>query len=86
MAKRSADLGAFVVPKIPPALPEEIGGEAGERRPRAGRTLEKKNLQMTPEAIRELAILKAETGRQERELLSEALNLLFKKHGKPQVA
>ena len=84
MAKRSADLGAFVVPKTPPALPEEI--EAGKRRPEAVRPLEKKNLQMTPEAIRELAILKAETGRQERELLSEALNLLFKKHGKPQVA
>lgn len=85
MVKRSADLETFVVPKTSPVLPADIGGEAGSRS-EAGRALEKKNLQMTPEAIRELAILKAETGRKESELLSEALNLLFKKHGKPQLA
>jgi hypothetical protein len=31
-------------------------------------------------------MLKAETGKKENELLSEALNLLFKKHGKAQLA
>ena len=40
---------------------------------------------MTPEAARAFDILRAETGKKSYELAGEALNLLFKKHGKPEV-
>jgi hypothetical protein len=83
MAKRSADLSAFTVkPQAVPHAVEETGPLPEEGR----RTLIKKSLQVTPEAARQLLMLKAETGKKENELLSEALNLLFKKHGKAQLA
>ena len=84
MAKRSADLSAFTVTK-PQALPA-LAVEEKEQPQQGSRRLIKKSLQMTPEAARQLLMLKAETGKKENELLSEALNLLFKKHGKAQLA
>ena len=39
-----------------------------------------------PEVRKQLKILCAETGRTQEDLLREALNDLFKKHGKPTVA
>lgn len=86
MGKRPADLSAFAIPKPPAALPADIDGGDAESSREGGRRLEKKSLQMTPEAIRELAILQAEIGKKQHELLAEALNLLFKKYDKPQLA
>jgi len=89
MPKRSADLAAFTVTKpqaVLPSLAVEEAGAEREHQPEGRRTLIKKSLQMTPEAARQLLMLKAETGKKEHELLSEALNLLFKKNGKPQLA
>ena len=83
MSKRIADLSAFTVTK-PQAVPIAVA-ETGSL-PEGRRTLIKKSLQVTPEAARQLLMLKAETGKKENELLSEALNLLFKKHGKAQLA
>lgn len=44
-----------------------------------------KTFELTPEAAREFDILRAEVGVKSYQLAGEALNLLFKKHGKPQV-
>lgn len=46
----------------------------------------KKGLQLRPEANQQFEILKAELGTSGKKLMAEALNLLFKKHGKPEVA
>lgn len=40
----------------------------------------------TPETRKQLKVLCAEMGRTQEDLLREALNDLFKKHGKPSVA
>ena len=85
MAKRSADLSAFTVTK-PQALPTLAVEEKEQPQKQGSRRLIKKSLQVTPEAARQLLMLKAETGKKENELLAEALNLLFKKHGKAQLA
>ena len=37
-------------------------------------------------ALKELRDLSRETGRKQQELIAEALNMLFVKHGKPRVA
>ncbi len=46
----------------------------------------KKGIQVTPEANQQFEILKAELGKSGQKLIAEALNLLFKEHGKPQMA
>lgn len=52
----------------------------------AARPYRKKTFELLPDAGREFEILKAETGKTGIELLAEAMNLLFRKYGKPPVA
>lgn len=52
----------------------------------AARPYKKKTFEILPVADREFEILRAETGKTGIELAAEALNLLFQKYGKPQVA
>ncbi len=40
----------------------------------------------TPEAVRQLRILAAEEGTSMQALMAEALNYIFAKYGKPQIA
>jgi hypothetical protein len=82
MTKRSADITSFAIQKPHAPLP----AERQEKPKPQTRTLIKKSMQVTPEAARQLAMLKAESGRKESELVAEALNLLFSKHDKPQLA
>ena len=45
-----------------------------------------KAFRIRTEAVRELAMLKAETGASEQDLIGEAINLLFSRYGRPPVA
>ena len=70
------DLANFEIPN-PAAKPEA--------KP-ASKPRKLKAFRIRTEAVRELALLKAETGGTEQGLIDEALNLLFKEYGRPQVA
>lgn len=48
--------------------------------------LKLKGFKIVPEAAQQFEILKAELGVKGQDLIAEALNLLFKKHGKPPIA
>ena len=43
----------------------------------------KATFEIHPDAAHQLAVLKLETNKSKNDLVSEALNMLFKKHGKP---
>ncbi len=84
------DLSAFSVKKpIPRAQPaeEKPAPKAVAPKPaKIPRTRKTKAFELTPEAVREFEILRAETGKKSYELAAEAMNLLFKKYKKPEVA
>jgi len=89
MAKKAADLSRFQVNvEKPPA--EEVPAPQKRERQAAGAPLMTKGFRIKPEAARQFDVLKAEvTGNGKDKgpaLIAEALNLLFKKHGKPPVA
>lgn len=81
MAKKAADLSQFQVkkPDVPPQTPA-----TSPARPDGERV--QKGFRIRTEAARELGLLKLDTGRSEQDLVAEALNLLFEKHGRPPVA
>ena len=87
MAK-SADLSQFQVKK-PSAAPEAESPPPKRAKPKAakgGEARKLKGFRIKTEAAKQLAILKIETDTDEQDLIAEALNLLFKKYGKPQIA
>jgi len=98
MAK-SADLSQFQVKK-PSAAPEAESPPPKRAKPKAarggdmpklkaasgGEARKLKGFRIKREAAKQLAILKIETDTDEQDLVAEALNLLFKKYGKPQIA
>ena len=90
MARKPADLSQFQVNIEKP--PEEEARPAPKKKKRAAAlTLITKGFRVKPEAARQFDMLKAEiSGENGKEkgpaLIAEALNLLFKKHGKPPVA
>lgn len=79
MAKRAA-LRDFAAQKNAPAAPEpdRPSPSVAERR---GQTL-----RLSVEAWRQLKIMAAEEGRPAHDLLLDAVNDLFRKHGKPPIA
>jgi hypothetical protein len=89
MAKKAADLSRFQVNvEKPPA--EEVPASRKREQQAAGAPLITKGFRIKPEAARQFDVLKAEVSGNGKDkgpaLIAEALNLLFKKHGKPQVA
>jgi len=96
MAK--ADLSTFSVKKDSATAPAPASpaATAGSSRPNAARTSSpaeeggrvyvKKTTRITKEADRALAVLSAEIDKTEKDLIAEALNLLFRQYKKPPLA
>ena len=90
MAKRAADLSQFQVNIEKP--PEQVTRPAPKKAKHTpAASLITKGFRVKPEAARQFDMLKAEiSGENGKDkgpaLIAEALNLLFKKHGKPPVA
>lgn len=81
MAK-PADLSQFQVKKSGTG-PEPDSPLPKRAKPGDERKL--KGFRIRTEAAKQLAMLKIETDTAEQDLVAEALNLLFKKYGKPQI-
>jgi hypothetical protein len=79
VAKR-ASLSSFTAEKPGSSQAPEPNGPTAKVRPR-GQTL-----RLTPEAWRQLKILAVERATPSHSLLIEAVNDLFRKHGKPPIA
>jgi hypothetical protein len=89
MAKKAADLSRFQVNiEKPPA--EETASVRKKGRGAPAASLLTKGFRIKPEAARQFDMLKAEVSGHGKDkgpaLIAEALNLLFKKYGKPPVA
>lgn len=92
MAKKKPDLAAFQVKAatsdpLPTAIREVPNAqETVYDRAERERTLKRKTFEVHPDAIREFEILRAARGLKSYEQMAEALNLLFEKYDRPQVA
>jgi hypothetical protein len=91
MAKKAADLSRFQVNvEAPPADTKPLPRKKGGGKDTPATPLITKGFRIKPEAARQFDMLKAEvTGNGKDKgpaLIAEALNLLFKKHGKSPVA
>ena len=90
MARKAADLSQFQVNiEKPPEKVTRPAPKKAKHTPSA--PLITKGFRLKPEAARQFHMLKAEIGGENGKdkgpaLIAEALNLLFKKHGKPPVA
>jgi hypothetical protein len=89
MAKKAADLSQFQVNIEPP--PADAAPVPRKRREEVpSPALMTKGFRIKPEAARQFDMLKAEVSGNGKDkgpaLIAEALNLLFKKYGKPPVA
>ena len=88
---KASDISAFTVHKTgqkPSAAEPAPTAMPSKKEPAK---LKKAGFLVTPEALRQFTILKAEQGRDDPKnigpaLIAEALNLLFKKYGKPPIA
>ena len=83
MAK-SADLSRFMVPK--PSATALKPTKAAPVTSRRGGDRKLKGFRLRKEAAKQLAMLKIETGKDEQDLLAEAVNLLFLQYGKAPIA
>jgi hypothetical protein len=90
MARKAADLSQFQVNiERPPEEAPRRGQKKIKHTPAPA--LITKGFRVKPEAARQFDMLKAESGGENGKdkgpaLIAEALNLLFKKHGKPPIA
>lgn len=66
--------------------PQQQPSNSENGKSRGSRPFKTKAFELRPEAAHEFEILRAETGKKSYELAAEALNLLFAKYKKPQVA
>jgi hypothetical protein len=89
MAKKAADLSRFQVKVEQPPV-EETPAVRKKGRGAPSAPLLTKGFRIKPEAARQFDMLKAEVSGNGKDkgpaLIAEALNLLFKKYGKPPVA
>lgn len=98
MAKKKIDLGRLTVgatvPKPAPApeptpvaepVPQAVVAASPPIAGKAPAEFVSRGVQMRPEAIKMLRYISVETGKKQRELVSEALNLLFERYHKAQV-
>ena len=83
MSKRAA-LGSTGVFEVAPPRPTPQATKAAERPDRAGRL--PMPFWTTAAAKRQLRIMAAESDMTQQDLMTEALNDLFKKRGKPPIA
>jgi hypothetical protein len=91
MAKKPADLSRFQVNVETPQAEKAPAPRKGKTAaPALATPLVTKGFRVKPEAARQFDMLKAEVSGNGKDkgpaLIAEALNLLFKKHGKPPVA
>ena len=89
MAKKAADIAQFQVNiEKPPA--EDTVSVRAKKKAGSAAPLITKGFRVKPEAARQFDMLKAEVSGNGKDkgphLIAEALNLLFKKYGKPTVA
>jgi hypothetical protein len=86
MSKKRGTLGATGVFAAAPAseIPQSTNGKAEPRPDRAGRA--PLPFWATSAAKKQLRFLAAEHDSTQQDLMTEALNLLFKKYGKPPIA
>src|SRR6266446_201811 len=88
MAKKAADLSQFQVNVEKPPEAEAPPRKRGQGTPAA--PLITKGFRIKPQAARQFDVLKAEVSGNGKDkgpaLIAEALNLLFKKYGKPPVS
>jgi len=88
---KASDISEFTVHK-PGQNPSAVApGPATIPSKKEPAKLKKAGFLVTPEALQQFTILKAEQGRDDPKnigpaLIAEALNLLFKKYGKPPIA
>lgn len=73
------------VDETPQAAPAPAPRKAA-RATAAKSEMKKVNYEVRPEADRQVNLMKVEQERPKKDLVAEALNLLFKKYGKPEVA
>ena len=89
MAKKAADLSRFQVNVEKPQATEAPAPRKGKQ-PATAAPLITKGFRIKPNAARQFDVLKAEVSGNGKDkgpaLIAEALNLLFKKYGKPPVA
>ncbi len=83
MAK-PADLSQFQVKK--PGTPDSPPPKRVKPKAAKGDERKLKGFRIRTEAAKQLSMLKIETDTDEQDLVAEALNLLFKKYGKPPIA
>ena len=91
MAKKPADLSRFQVNVETPQEDKALAPRKGKTAaPAVATPLVTKGFRVKPEAARQFDMLKAEVSGNGKDkgpaLIAEALNLLFKKQGKPPVA
>ena len=55
-------------------------------KPKEGKGISKMTFHLSTPAKKQLAIMAVDTEKTQRELLAEALNLLFREHKKPEIA
>ncbi len=86
MPAKKPNLSAFRVTPPRTSSPRE-GNPAQIEPPKPKRRpFKTKAFELRPEAIQEFEVLRAETGKKSYELAAEALNLLFAKYERPQIA
>jgi len=83
---KAGDLASFNVKKPTPSA--QLTSDTNDKHPSK---LITKGFRVTPEAAHQFEMLRSELGRSHPKemgprLISEALNLLFQKHGKPPIA
>ncbi len=90
---KATDISAFTVRKAAPKPSAAAPAPAPAKQPaeKEPARLKKAGFLVTPEALQQFNILKAEQGRDDPKnigpiLIAEALNLLFKKYGKSPIA
>jgi hypothetical protein len=91
MAKKAADLSRFQVNvEKPPVQEAPTPRKKAPQASTASAPLITKGFRIKPEAARQFDMLKAEVSGNGKDkgpaLIAEALNLLFKKHGKPPIS
>jgi len=91
MMAKASDISSFTVlkPGQKPSVEAPVPAETPIRKEPS--KLKKAGFLVTPEALQQFTILKEEQGRDDPKnigpaLIAEALNLLFKKYGKPPIA
>ena len=86
---KPADLSQFQVTKPPASLDQTAPAPSTTATPKSAPAIperKQKGFRIRTDAAKQLAMLKIETGKDEQDLVADALNMLFERHGKPPIA